>query len=168
MVSITIPQPKAAELYYDTCGKIDQHNRDRQATLGIEVKLKTQDWLKRVGLTILAMCIVDSWKVWSRITMDAQGNAVEKHKQYYAHLAAELIDNDFDGVRRRSNNATPDSQPQVETILRNPRTGEVRHGLDIHLTPTGKVRNKEGSQKKFDSKDIVKNVGKKQFDLFRM
>jgi hypothetical protein len=52
---------------------------------------------------ILAMCIVDSWKVWSRITTDAQGNAIEKQEQYYAHLAAKLIDNDFDGVRRCSN-----------------------------------------------------------------
>jgi hypothetical protein len=28
-VTPSVPQPKAAELYYDTCGKIDQHNRDQ-------------------------------------------------------------------------------------------------------------------------------------------
>jgi hypothetical protein len=159
MVSITIPQPKAAELYYDRCGKIDHHNRDRQATLRLKGKLKTQDWLKHVRLTILAMCIVDSWKVWSQITMDAQGNAVEKQKQYYAHLAAELID--IDGVRRRSNNATPDSQPRVETMLWNPRTGEVRCGFDINLTPTREVCNKEGLQSKHRFQGHCKECGKK-------
>jgi hypothetical protein len=49
--------------------------------LGLEVKVKTQDWLKRVGLTILSMCILDAWKVWSHITTDPHGNAVEKQKQ---------------------------------------------------------------------------------------
>jgi hypothetical protein len=42
-INISIPQPQACELYYDVCGKIDQHNRGRQATLGIEVKLNTHD-----------------------------------------------------------------------------------------------------------------------------
>jgi hypothetical protein len=51
-VTLSVPQPKEAELYYDTCGKIDQHNKDRQAMLGLEVKLKTQGLSKRVGLTI--------------------------------------------------------------------------------------------------------------------
>jgi hypothetical protein len=69
-VTFSIPQPKAAKLYYDTCGKIDQRNRDRQAKLGLKVKLKTQDWSKHVRLTILLMCIMDAWKVWSRITTD--------------------------------------------------------------------------------------------------
>jgi hypothetical protein len=35
-IDISIPQPQAAEFYYATCGKIDQHNRDRQATLSIK------------------------------------------------------------------------------------------------------------------------------------
>jgi hypothetical protein len=27
-VQITVPQPMAMEIYYATCGKINQHNRD--------------------------------------------------------------------------------------------------------------------------------------------
>jgi hypothetical protein len=34
--SLQCPQPRAAEIYYSCCGKIDQHNRHRQSTLAIE------------------------------------------------------------------------------------------------------------------------------------
>ena len=30
---LTVPQPKVCEIYYNTCGSIDQHNRHRQDTL---------------------------------------------------------------------------------------------------------------------------------------
>jgi hypothetical protein len=36
ILTIKFPQPQATELYYDVCGKIDNHNRDRAATLGFE------------------------------------------------------------------------------------------------------------------------------------
>jgi Transposase IS4 len=35
-VELTIPQPRAAEIYYKVCSKVDQHNRSRQAFLNIE------------------------------------------------------------------------------------------------------------------------------------
>ena len=35
-VEFTIKQPKAAEIYYSTCGKIDQHNQQRHDTLKLE------------------------------------------------------------------------------------------------------------------------------------
>ena len=139
--NIIIPQPKATEIYYDVCGKIDQHNRDRQATLGLERKLKTHDWSKRVNLTLLSMCIVDSWKVWNLISKTNEGEAKETQKAFYAHLAAELIDNQYDGIRIQRN-ATEES-PELNNI-RNPRTGEVRMGLDIHLTPTKRQRKCNG------------------------
>jgi hypothetical protein len=43
-VELVIIQPKASEAYDSVCGKIDQHNQDRQDTLQIERKLKTHDW----------------------------------------------------------------------------------------------------------------------------
>ena len=63
-VDLEIPQPKAAEIYYDTTSSIDQHNRCRQDDLSIEWKLGTWDWSKRVNLSILGMCVVDSWFVY--------------------------------------------------------------------------------------------------------
>ena len=52
-VEVTIPQPQVCETYYSCCGKIDQHNRDRQDTLGLEIKIKTHDWSQRVNLSNL-------------------------------------------------------------------------------------------------------------------
>ena len=35
---LIVSQPEVCEIYYDTCGAIDQHNRHRQDTLQIEKK----------------------------------------------------------------------------------------------------------------------------------
>lgn len=147
-VHVTFPQPQAADLYYESCAKIDQHNRDRQATLGIERKFKTHDWSKRVNLTILSMCIVDSWKVWSSITKSTDGNPKETQKDFYGHLAAELIDNKYDGVQRRVIAAGEGTESGELVDVRNPRTGEIRRGLDIHLTPTKRKRITNGVETK--------------------
>ena len=48
-VELTIPQPKAIEVYYRTCGVIDQHNRHRQDNLKTEKKLETKKWDMRVN-----------------------------------------------------------------------------------------------------------------------
>ena len=41
-VELTIPQPKATEVYYRTCSVIDQHNRHHQDNLKTEKKLETK------------------------------------------------------------------------------------------------------------------------------
>ena len=137
-VTITIPQPQAAEVYYKVCGKIDNHNRDRQATLGLERKLKTHDWSKRVNLTILSMCMVDAWKVWSLMTVNELNNPIETQKEFYAHLAAELIDNNYDGINRR--NQSGESTSEAATIIRDANTGEIRRGVGIHLAKAKRRR----------------------------
>ena len=60
-VTLVVPQPAAAEIYYSACAAVDQHNRDRQDTLCIELKLKTHDWARRVNLSIFGMIVVDTW-----------------------------------------------------------------------------------------------------------
>ena len=60
-VDLLIPQPKAAEVYYNSCAAIDQHNRCRQDDLILETKFVTHNWSRRVNISLLAMCIVDSW-----------------------------------------------------------------------------------------------------------
>ena len=67
-VDLTIPQPKAAQIYYDVYRDIDQNNRHRQATLKLELKLQTHDWSKRVNLSILVMTMVDAWLVYTHST----------------------------------------------------------------------------------------------------
>jgi hypothetical protein len=98
-MELNVSQPRATQVYCETIGLIDQHNRDRQVTLGIEKKLVTHDWAKRVNITILSMCLVDAWKVWSNITVNNSGKPTEAPKAFYGHLAAELIDNNYNGGR---------------------------------------------------------------------
>jgi Transposase IS4 len=141
-IELTIPQPAAAELFYTSAGKIDQHNRDRQATLGMETKLKTHDWSMRVNMTLLSMCIVDSWRVWTRISQDDRGNQRESQKTFYGNLAAELIDNSFDrvvGNTRNKRRANDDDNPRDEALI-DPLTGLARSGEGIHLRRCHKTR----------------------------
>ena len=48
-MELTIPQPKVMEVYYQTCGVIDQHNRHHQDNLKTKKKLETKKWDIRVN-----------------------------------------------------------------------------------------------------------------------
>ena len=52
-VQLTIPQPKATEVYYRTCSVLDQRNQHHQDNLKTKKKLETKKWDMRVNLTIL-------------------------------------------------------------------------------------------------------------------
>ena len=60
-VYLVIPQPKAAEVYYNSCAAINQHNRCRQDDLMLETKSVTHDWSRRVNMLLLGISIVDAW-----------------------------------------------------------------------------------------------------------
>jgi hypothetical protein len=77
-VELTVPQPKAAEIYYDACAMVDRHNRHRQQTLGLELKLGTHSWGMRVNLSIFSMIVVDTWLVYSQCT-----GTHEKQEDFY-------------------------------------------------------------------------------------
>jgi Transposase IS4 len=158
-VTFHIAQPYAAELYYSACGKVDQHNRDRQDTLQLECKIGTQNWATRVNHTILAMCVVDSWKIYSRLAFGIDQSATETQGDFYGHLAAELIDNNYDQVAavrrsigqstgRRPDNILLSDSSSVSNItgaLFNNSTNRPRSGVDLHITPTSKKRkNRDG------------------------
>jgi hypothetical protein len=49
LVDLEIPQPKAAEIYYDTASSIDQHNCCCQDDLSVERKLGSWDWAVKAG-----------------------------------------------------------------------------------------------------------------------
>lgn len=139
-VQLTVPQPKACELYYSTCAAVDQHNRDRQATLQIEKKLLTKDWSQRVNLSILGICIVDTWKAWNLTTGNYDlGDKRVLQKEFYSSLSEELIDNKYDvgigGNGSRRAGLSDDSSPLVDRA-----TGRTRAGISIHLTPTKRMR----------------------------
>jgi hypothetical protein len=130
-VELTIPQPIACEIYYDTCASIDRHNRMRQDDLMLERKLGTMDWSLRVNLSLLGMCIVDSWLIYSKCT-----ETEEKQREFYEALSEEMIDNQHDQVRGRRPVAEAGS-PSLITA-----EGHMRSGIAAHLTPTKKKRRK--------------------------
>jgi hypothetical protein len=132
-VNLTIPLPAAAEIYYDACAKIAQHNRCRQACLMLESNLKTKDWSVRLNMSILGVCIVDSWLLYS----ECRGSGVGQ-RQLYEDLAEELITNDYDSTCRGTR-GSPLVPEQFEE-------GGMQHGptgrISLHLTPTKKKRMK--------------------------
>ena len=131
IVELTIPQPKATEVYYRTCGVIDQHNQHCQDNLKTEKKLETKKWDMRVNLTIFSMIVVDTWLVYSQAT-----GSTELQSEFYVRLAEELIDNNIDSqpqCRRNSGEDRSDSNDESPVMT---RTGMVRAGVRCHLTQT--------------------------------
>jgi len=129
-VVLSFKLPQVAQANYECCAQIDKHNSCRQSDLSLDHKLATHDWSMRVNLSLLVVCIVDSWLLCS----GARGaTAILTQKQFYEDLAAQLIGNMFDtvGVRAR---ATSAAEP----------VGDVgappRYGVGIHVTPTRKRR----------------------------
>lgn len=158
-VTLRVPQPKAAEMYYKTCAAVDQHNRHRQATLKLETKLKTTDWSKRVNMTLLGITIVDTWLAWSQAT----GSKCTQ-SEFYNDLAEELIDNNYDRVGGTGSRQQPtgsENSPLTQNLI-NPRTGSVRAGISIHLTPTKKKRKrKDGTVTNHLKQGYCNECGKK-------
>jgi hypothetical protein len=127
-----IDQPKAAELYYTSAAKIDQHNRSRQDDLGIERKLVTTKWHKRVNLTIFSMLVVDSYLVYKKSTTSS-----ESPDQFYHKLAEEMID--YEQTTRQQRAAVRTSKTSVATAA------FAGHGM--RQTPTKRMRSVEGGKK---------------------
>jgi hypothetical protein len=139
-VELAIPQPKAAEIYYDACAMIDRHNRCRQDDLQLERKVGTMDWSMRVNTSLLGMCIVDAWYAYSQCTQPRGPNPNaaynEKQKEFYSFLSEELIDNSYDSGGRRSRGNTPDKGPRLVTT--------DGRGVEAHLSPTKRRRIEKG------------------------
>lgn len=136
--NVLVPQPKAAEIYYSACGKIDQHNRDRVDTLQIDRKIEVKDWSKRVNLTILSMIIVDTWKVYRRLTYADE--ASETQKQFYSRLMTEMIYNNYDqGYPTRTNIASTEDHSSPAQNAIHVRTGAPKAGISVHITPTKRM-----------------------------
>lgn len=142
-MELTVPQPKAAEIYYDACAMVDRHNRHRQQTLGLELKLGTHSWAMRVNLSIFSMIVVDTWLVYSQCT-----GTQEKQKEFYTSLSEELIDNTYDRVHNRRRRRLEEQ----DTNARSPElfdrtTGNPRAGTAAHLTPTKRRKTaRDGSE----------------------
>jgi len=128
-VPLTIRQPQVAEVYYQSCAQIDRLNRCRQDDLRLEHKCGTHDWSTRVNMSILGMCVVDSWILYA----GARGPlGRETQAQFYEDLEADLIENRFDstGLRDRAVSGSAAGPPEVASS----------YGVGTHLTLTLKRR----------------------------
>ena len=92
MQHLEVRQPEACELYFVGNGKIDEHNRVRQASFQLERKLKVNDWDLRVNHRIMGMNDdVDTLRFgkamgwWPDITPH----------EFYLDLCHKMIDNDI-------------------------------------------------------------------------
>ena len=130
-VELTIPQPKATEVYYQTCSVIDQDNRHRQDNLKTEKKLETKKWDMRVNLTIFWMIVVDTWLVYSQAL-----GSTELQSEFYVHLAEELIDNNIDSRPQCQRNSGEDGSDSYDESPVMTHTGRVCTGISCHFTPT--------------------------------
>jgi hypothetical protein len=140
-VVVTVRQPKACEKYYSACGKIDGHNRHRQATLMLENKLPVHDWSKRVNMTFFGMTVVDSWLAFTACTQSC-----ETQKEFYTLLSEELIDNTYDLEGQRPRRTAQDS---TASPTLHKATGVPRGGVHSHITPTKKKRMVKGEVSKY-------------------
>ena len=134
-MELTILQPKAMEVYYQTCGVIDQHNQHRQDNLKTEKKLETKKWDMRVNLTIFSMIVVDTWLVYSQAT-----GSTELQSEFYVHLAEELIDNNINSRLQHWRNSGEDGSDSNDASPVMTSTGRVCAGVSCHLTPTKRRR----------------------------
>jgi hypothetical protein len=141
---LEIPQPNCSAIYYNTCAKIDNHNRDRSDTLRLEKKFATKDWATRVNHCIFGMILVDCWKMYSNLSypLDECGKLIvgESQKDFYGHLATELVDNNEEHRQTRSGaTSSPVVAGAVDTA-----TGLPVSGIGPHLTPTRNKRKLHG------------------------
>lgn len=126
-VVLTVRQPQDAETYYSSCAAIDKHNRCRQDDLRLERKLVSQDWSKRVGISILGIVIVDSWLLYT----DARGGEGRTKRKFYEASASQLIDNSDDYVELR---------PRAPLIDDDAATIDAVSAFGPRVTPTKKKK----------------------------
>ena len=121
-------QPQVVERYYGTCAQIDRYNSCRQDGLNLEKKLETKDWSFRVNMTLLGICIVDGWLLFTG------GNGWRDHmcqRGFYEILATQLIENCYSQVSLRVR------LPSLEPMDFEQPTSSC---VGIHLTPTTEKR----------------------------
>ena len=109
--------------------------------MNLEKKVQCKTCDKRVNLSILAICFVDTWKAYHHATYTKS-----TQRELYLRLSEELIDNTHGRIFARNNRPCKGlEEDDVDThggLIT--CDGSVRSGLGIHLTPTKKKRKLHG------------------------
>ena len=121
---LEVPQPRMVESYFGFCSRIDELNRQRQTDLEMEKYVRTNDFSKRLGTSILSMCMVDAMNLHQQCKPYAETDC--NSHEWFSLFAEELIDNDIDGIgattrsqRRSSGDTTTSPTPNARSIPTN-------------------------------------------------
>jgi len=133
-VEMEIQIPDVCETYYDTCSRIDRHNRCRQDDLKLEKKLEVKDWSMRVNSSLLAICVVDAWLLYK----GTRGSCPSMNpNEFYSLLAEGLIETKYDSIgSRKRRNPNDDEEFGVSA-------NSMVSGVGAHLTPTNRKRQRK-------------------------
>jgi hypothetical protein len=103
----------------------------------LERKLVTTDWSRHVNLSIMAICTLDTRQVYNKMTyVDPKTEGRKTQKEFYGHLAADLIYNTYHHIGGRRQHSSP-SDGSFDSSLVNHHTGNPRSGLDADPLQSG-------------------------------
>jgi hypothetical protein len=134
-----IEQPKVSALYYTSAAKTDQHNRTRQDDLATGRKLVTQDWSKRVNLSVLSMIIVDTYLAHKHCT-----GSEESPNLFFHKLAEEMIN--YEHTTRRQKSMLKDMEEEVAQARLVGRSMRQTPTKRMHPVPTSSRKVSSGQK----------------------
>ncbi len=102
-------------------------------TLILKRKVGTHDWSFRVSMSLLGICIVDSWLLFT----GAEGNRRHMNRRtFYEVLVTPLVDNTYDKVNlRRRGRQEEDSSSKVRPRIYLERTDQKSRKFGRHIYP---------------------------------
>ena len=100
----------------------------------IENKIGTKDWSMRINLSLVSICIVDSWLAFKQATGTSSTQA-----EFYINLAEQLIDNEDDNSRQEPRHSNSGEEPH-RANLQDEINCLPRSGVSAHLVPTTQKR----------------------------
>ena len=134
----TIDQPQIAEVYYQACAKIGQHNRCRQKDLMLERKAHTVNWSFRVNKSILGMIVVEAWLVY-RGERRSYPKLTQRH--FYEDLVYDFIFISYDQLGLRTGRDVDGKKTEFLTPKK------LSRGIGVHMTPTKRKRKQKNGDR---------------------
>ncbi len=99
-------RPDLVEKYMFAAPGIDQHNRDRQSTLGLEYAWDTDNCWARMYHCLIGITVVDAWRAY-RYFREGGGERHTSIIDFYMELSDQLIHNKWGGAIQEEKKEAP-------------------------------------------------------------